>query len=246
MKFQFFIFLLILLTPFAFAEGFSPSSLVYLMQPNEELCQVVSLDSDSVSITVSDSWAENKDVDWQIGLFNTAASEHGLSIDYDEELTIDEREIPVCISGSKLGEYHGAIIFAQAKEGTSIVRFDVWLKVVIEEQPAETQQQTSSGGSSSGGGGGGGSAVKAVAKNATNSTDAKDVEYLAGSTDMTAATTGGADITSDTIQENVEKSGLSPILKIIPIIFIAAVFVGAILVRKKRRALTFNQQQFQV
>ena len=124
----------------AAAGGFSPSKLVYVLGPNEELCQFVHLTSDSENITIFDVWAENETVEWKVSFFNTTAEEHGLTLTYPEELSIDERDISVCVSGEELGEYRGAVIFREGQEGMTVVQYAVWMTVIIEEAPPQQEQ----------------------------------------------------------------------------------------------------------
>jgi hypothetical protein len=145
---------LILAVSIVTAVGFSPTSLTFNLEPGKENCKMITLNSESSTISVSDSWAENPEIEWKVSNFNTPAENHGIFINYPEELPIDEREIEVCLSGSKLGEYHGVILMKQAQQGNSIIQLAVWLKVVI-ESAKQTQEppQTPSGGSSGGGSG---------------------------------------------------------------------------------------------
>ena len=154
------------------AVGFSPSSLTFELEPNQEECKMVTIDSESKTINVSDSWAENENVEWKVSSFNTDVSNHGITISYDSELSIDEREVEVCLSGTKSGEFHGVLLFQEEQQGSSIIQFGVWLKVVIaDEQPTPQVTSSSSSGSGGGGGGGGFIAPKTSTNNSTiNST----------------------------------------------------------------------------
>lgn len=232
------------------AEGFSPSNLVYVLTPNEELCQVVSLESDSVNITVLDSWAENENVNWSISLFNTPAEDHSLTIDYPTELSIDEREVEVCVSGSKLGEYHGVIIFRQAQQGTSIIQLAVWLKVVIENPPQPTQEQQAPPANNGGGGSGGSGKAKTPAKNTTNATSttnpsASNVELLSAQ-QQTETQDAASEPTGNAIQEEIESQPLLSPLRVIPIIFVIGVIIAVFVVRKKRRNAPLTPQEFRI
>ena len=168
MKIKFFL-LFITLTLFVLnaiqAVGFSPSSLTFDLGKNQEGCKMITIDSDSEKITVSDSWAENESVEWKVSSFNTSSDEHEITINYDNELSIDEREVEVCLSGRKLGEYHGVLLFKEEQQGNSVVQLGVWLKVLINEKPV-----AASSGSGGGGGGGGGGGIVAP-KNTTNATN---------------------------------------------------------------------------
>jgi hypothetical protein len=154
MKFLFFIFIILISTiSLVQATGFSPSSLIYELEKGEEECKMITITSDSEQIAVSDNWAENVDVEWKVSLFETDASTHGISIDYNDALEVDEREVEVCLSGSNVGEYHGVMLLKQGQEGNSIVQMGVWLKVTIAEPETITSPSNNDGGSSSGGGG---------------------------------------------------------------------------------------------
>ena len=185
-KFLFFLFI-ILLSQFVVAVGFSPSSLVFNLNQNVEECKKIILDSESEKITVYDKWAENATAEWKASAFNKSASEHGISINYDNELSREEREVEVCLSGRKIGEYHGIIIFQQQQEGNSIIQIGVWLKVVISEKTEEVPSQPpassdkgnsqSSGGGTSGSGTGGGTIIsskKSSNIDLLNTSDKKD------------------------------------------------------------------------
>ncbi len=163
--FLIFIFAITILGSMAFvkAVGFSPSSLTFDIEKNQEECKMITIDSESEKITVSDSWAENESVEWKVSSFNTSSSEHEITINYDNELSIDEREVEVCLSGKKLGEYHGVLVFQEEQQGNSVIQFGVWLKVLINEKPAAA--------SSSGGGGSGGGGGIIASKNTTNTTN---------------------------------------------------------------------------
>lgn len=124
---------------FVGATGFSPSSLIFNLKPGEKQCKMISITSESETITADDKWAENKNVEWKVSEFNTDASSLGISINYPKELSLDEREVNVCLSGNKLGEYHGVLLLKEEQQGNSIIQMGVWLKVNI----GKTSQQTS-------------------------------------------------------------------------------------------------------
>ncbi|MBT4135962.1 hypothetical protein HOD75_01190 [archaeon] len=152
-----FVFFLIILvnTGFVLATGFSPSEIVEEINVGEEICQIINVNSDS-SISITDKWAESVDVEWKSGLFESSAVDHGININYDNELDVDEREVEVCMSGSVIGEYHGIILLSQEQQGNSIVQMGVWVKLTIAETPIEepgtpSAPPQSSSGSSSGG-----------------------------------------------------------------------------------------------
>ena len=143
------IVLLIILIANVDALGISPSSLSYNQSIGEEKCLQVTVNSVSANISVSDLWAENKDVEWKFFLFDTSSTTHGLSLNYLTELPIGERQFNVCLSGSKAGEYHGVLLLSEEQVGNSIIQMGIWLKVTISEGTIVNPV-------SPGGGGGGG------------------------------------------------------------------------------------------
>lgn len=185
------IILSIILVTGVLAIGFSPGNLVFNLEPNQEGCQIITLSSDSETIAVSDKWAENKDVEWKVSLFDKDASYHSISIDYDNELLIDEREIEVCLSGSKIGEYHGVLLLKEEQQGNSVIQMGIWLKVIISEEPPQPASNTGSSGagSSGSGGGGGGGGVSSNTNNNQNqkTTTAQETEEQQGNVGITGA-----------------------------------------------------------
>ncbi len=153
MKLIFIFLLLILSIQIATAVGFSPSSLTFELETNKEECKMITINSESETINVSDKWASSSDIEWKSSLFKEQASTHSISINYPAEITEDEREVEVCLSGEKAGEYHGIIVLEQEKEGNSIIQLGVWiLAIITEPQQSSNNNQNSNNPSSSGGG----------------------------------------------------------------------------------------------
>ena len=73
---------------------------------------MITINSESETIAVSDKWAENKDIEWKVSLFNESASYHNIDISYDELLE-NESQVEVCLSGENLGEYHGVLLLTE-------------------------------------------------------------------------------------------------------------------------------------
>ena len=180
MKFDFLFLLFVFVivsTSMASAVGFSPSSLTFSLEQNQEECKMITIDSESETITASDSWAENESVEWKVSSFDPEASQHEISINYDNELSIDEREVEVCLSGNKIGEYHGVLLFEEEQQGNSIIKFGVWLKVLINEKPVVSSGGSSGGGSGGGAGGGSGGGGIVATKNSTNATNSSGIGF---------------------------------------------------------------------
>lgn len=135
--FIFIMFSILISVSFIYAVSFSPPNLVFNLSVGEKNCQNITLSSDSEKIALSDKWAESKDVAWNPNLFVKSANEHGLKVTYKKELSLDEREVQVCLSGNKPGEYHGILLLSEEQEGNSVIQMGVWLKAVISEKGNE-------------------------------------------------------------------------------------------------------------
>jgi hypothetical protein len=121
------------------AVGFSPSNLVFNIPIGKQECQTITLISDSETITVSDVWAKDKTIEWKVSSFDTSASDHGLSISYPKTLSLNERQVQVCLSGTEAGEFHGVVLLAEEQKGSSVIQMGIWVKALIgnENQIAE-------------------------------------------------------------------------------------------------------------
>ncbi len=172
------------------AVGFSPTSLIFNLNPGEEDCQMITINSESETIAVSDKWAENKDIEWKVSLFNESADYHNIDISYDELLE-NESQVEVCLSGENLGEYHGVLLLTEEQSGNSIVQVGIWLKVIIEATPVQSASS-----SSGGGGGGGGTTTQQNPQiqpilEQTETTPATNEEEKAENSGLTGAVIGG-------------------------------------------------------
>jgi hypothetical protein len=245
-SFIFLFFFIIFLSSLSFAQasGFSPSSFTFNLIPGEEECGTITVDSTSPTISVSDKWAEDKNVEWKVGLFDTSASSHGISIDYDKELSINERQVEVCVSGSKLGEYHGVILLGEEQEGNSVIQMGVWIKLIIAEKTQKTQTQENTNKNTAGGGGGGGSTTNSTT-NTTNTTEQtvtqEGISVSAPSTEKTEETN---QTTEEQNKENKNKiTGLvtgeegtrNIILGILFIIIITGIVIYSTNIKRKKK-----------
>lgn len=132
------------------ALEFSPPSLQFDLQTDQQTCKSIFLKLDSEA-TLSDSWAQNPSQEWSVTNFRTSHQQLQIQVSYPQTISSSQQEVQVCISGANTGDYKGALIFNQEKVGNSIVQFVVWLKVSISgttQQP--TQEQTKKSSSSGG------------------------------------------------------------------------------------------------
>ena len=227
------------------ASGFSPSSLIFNLTLNEKSCQTITINSNSDTISVSDKWAVDKDIEWKVSLFNSSADSHSITISYPSEISLPENKVEVCLSGSKVGEYHGVMLLREEQQGNSVVQMGVWLKVTITEKqsspPSPPAADNSGGGGSSGGGGGSGGGGIAPAKNATTSkTATTNIETLSETETSDEEETETQ--TSEEQEEQMQTAGITgavvgtlkkPASTII-IIFIALAIAGAFIYNKNK------------
>ena len=218
------------------AVGFSPSSLTFDLEQGQEGCKMITIDSESETIKASDRWAKSKDDPWSVSSFNESSSSKGIKISYDNELSIDEREVEVCLSGSNVGEYHGVLLFQEEQNGSSIIQFGVWLKALITEKPA-----ASSGGGSGGGGGGAGLTLPTNSTNKTNTTSNSELIGLSSETD---SATSGEDEDEKTQEENynskltgriIESLGKNANARNLAILGVVLVAIVALAIYTKRK-----------
>jgi len=164
---------LICFTQFIDGVGFSPTTLNYNQEIGKEICLPVSIDSESETITVKDNWATNKDVEWKVSNFETSASEFNLNLNYPNQLSLDERNFEVCLSGNKVGEYHGVLLLTEEQNGNSIMQIGIWIKAIINEKQIEEEDAPVTGGSANTGGSGSTTTTKNISKNSTQTTAIK-------------------------------------------------------------------------
>ena len=235
MRFLFFIFLIIFLSSAVIATGFSPNSLIFDLNQNEQQCQIVSLMNVTEEIEVINLWAENKDVEWKISNFNTDASAHGIEITYTVENTAPgEKKAEVCLSGTKTGEYRGVIIFRQAQQGNSVVQLAVWLKAIIKESASDftNPNQNSVGGNAN---------SNSEPNEETNKDSENNLNYEKLSAEAEQENNQNPSITGNTINKNTEKITFNWLYFVIPFVFIFTITIVVFYIkrREKRRMLGY-------
>lgn len=221
--------LAILLVNFVSASSFSPSSLTFNLNPGQKQCQSISITSDSSTITINDMWATDKSVAWKVSLFTSSASSHSISIDYPTSLSINQRTVSVCVSGTEIGEYHGVILMKEGQVGNSIVQMGVWLKVVIGSGSTSTNSGTTQTQTTT--------TTNQATSNATNTTQTTTPQTAQETSDQQANTT----------QEQIPQTSLMTggVLGVslkntsVLIIFIAIVVIAAIIILGRNKIIGY-------
>jgi hypothetical protein len=144
------ILLLVLFVPLVIAFNSNLGTLTFLLEQNEELCQVVDVGEHEEVFYLYDVWSGESEDSLDNGGFEFNYSDHNLSVNYPKEVQIEVEEIDVCVSGSKVGEFFGKIVF----EG---LEREISLNVVVEKPSPQDQGPTVT---SPGSGGGGGSKLR--------------------------------------------------------------------------------------
>lgn len=92
---------------------------------------MITINSNSEKITLSDKWAEDKDVKWDVNLFKNDSEYHSLLLNYPKTLGKNEEEAKICIKGKKNGEYHGVLLLKEEQNGNSVIQVGIWIKAVV-------------------------------------------------------------------------------------------------------------------
>ena len=132
MKFLIFLFVFLCITQTSALE-FSPTNLEFNLTKNQQVCKKIFFTLDS-GTTISDFWAGNENVPWSVTQFQTSAQDLGININYPIQISSDQTQTEICISGTRAGNYRGVLIFKQGEQGNSIVQFGVWIKLLISEE----------------------------------------------------------------------------------------------------------------
>lgn len=138
--------LIIFLTAIVSALQFSPTTLEFNLEKNQVACKNIYFEIESQT-TIKDAWAEDSSEQWSISNFKTSSRQLDLELSYPSQITPEQKEIQLCLSGSNPGNYRGAIIFRENEIGNSIVQFAVWLKVSISGETEEAEGESESGSS---------------------------------------------------------------------------------------------------
>ncbi|MDD5193630.1 MAG: hypothetical protein PHF67_03520 [Candidatus Nanoarchaeia archaeon] len=94
---------------------------------------MITIDSDSEKITLTDRWAENKDVKWDVNLFQNE-SDSSIHLTYPKTLGKTEREANVCMKIDKKGEYHGVLLLKEEQKGNSVIQVGIWIKAIVSDK----------------------------------------------------------------------------------------------------------------
>jgi len=233
MRFFFLFFIIFLFSSVVLAIGFSPSSLTFNLNKGQEECKDITVSSESPTITVSDKWAENKDVAWNVNLFDETANVHGINLDYPNKINSDDNVVKVCLSGEDEGEYHGVILLQEEQTGNSIIQMAVWIKAIISNNGGSSNNQNLGNSGS-----GGGSSIKNIEDNSEVEEDI--IEEQDQSEKIT--TKAVQDIPEDSASEN-ENLEIVPkernyllwgIITILGLFILSILIIRTINIRKRR------------
>ena len=142
----------------------SPGKLYFDVNLNEKNCQNIVLSSEDYlgEVNIRDVWAKNIDEGYNINNYSVKSEDLGIKLDYNKliENFDGSEEVEVCLSGNKIGESKGAIIFTPKSETNIVVEVGTWLMVNVTES-----QQTQPTNLANIGSDGGGFSIKTVGEN---------------------------------------------------------------------------------
>jgi len=199
---------------------FSPSSLTFVQNSEEELCQAIEVSDENYigDILVGERWEENKTAE-ELGLFVSYLD--GI-VNFEESVGIE-----VCIDGEIVGEYSGELIFTLEDEEEQV---GSKIFVVVIEEPANEVAGGNSGGGSSNNGAGAGARITTIGIKETEEETAKETlefEEIKGDLQEKTPTITGSAV-------NEEQSGID-FLNFIPVVFIVLIIGTKIYVSSRRK-----------
>lgn len=201
----------------------SVESLSFALVPEEESCQIV-LTENGEELEILDKWAASAQDERDVALFSLNAEDKGLNV---ENEYLGNGEFVICVSGHGDGDRLGAAVFTRDGETVEIV----WLEVSIGDVAEDSEGVVSF--------------VVAEEDKAEIGNEEKEkvLEYK----EAEETTDEGPDsvVTGNVIAE-MEPSPLRSVLITVPVVFILGIIVAAVLVKRKRREISFNASQFKI
>ncbi|MBS3077507.1 hypothetical protein J4233_04510 [Candidatus Pacearchaeota archaeon] len=231
--FSFFFFILVFSSLVGASLQLDRGSLVFSLGLNERACKTVRISSGDYfgGIQIKDIWAGTPDEARNFGAYNFTSEDHGLSISYAKPISnlqnsVDEE---VCLEGSKLGDYKGAIIFTPESSEQINVEIGTWLLVHVSENPQELTEKQMSVFSSGSGSGSSALSGQKVSDETVSKTN--------GNFDTLAYTREGQQEASSPIigtVVNEDGSSRNTVISII-VIFIVAIALAMFFIQRRRR-----------
>ena len=130
-----------------------PSRLNLTGFTGEKICQELTIEYNIEDGTIEgrDLWAPEGVTEKVLSLHNLEAGVLGLTFEYPKSITVDNSKVvDVCITASKKGLYHGALLYRTIQSGNVGIELNVWVTADIKENTAvKTSTKRSSSSSSS-------------------------------------------------------------------------------------------------
>ena len=130
-----------------------PSRLNLTGFTGEKICQELTIEYNIEDGTIEgrDLWAPEGVTEKVLSLHNLEAGVLGLTFEYPKSITVDNSKVvDVCVTASKKGLYHGALLYRTIQSGNVGIELNVWVTADIKENIAvKTSTKTSSSSSSS-------------------------------------------------------------------------------------------------
>jgi len=137
------------------ALSVSPTQINFDLMKGERKCDIVGISNDKImNLKGSDKWTNDIDSKGKLSEYTMPASALDIEIDYQKQITnTQSKDIEVCITGNRVGEYFGALIYQSDSSGGVSAGVGIWLMINVLEPikapaPEETGNQQRSSGSS--------------------------------------------------------------------------------------------------
>lgn len=121
---------------------FSPTSLEFNLEKNQQDCKNIFVKLDGQT-SITNFWTEDENAEWRISQFQTSSQELEITVEHSPQISQSVKEVEVCISGERSGNYRGALIFRQQESGNSIVQFVVWINLTVTGENEQSEETSS-------------------------------------------------------------------------------------------------------
>lgn len=116
--------------------GISPASLNFDVNPGETVCKdIILYSSQNVILIGEDRWSRTNSKNLRDYSISFKSSE--VILDYPKEISVNQKkQISLCISGNKPGNYYGSLIYNTEK----LASVGIWINLKISGEVDETQK----------------------------------------------------------------------------------------------------------
>ena len=129
-----------------------PSKLNLTGFTDDKICQKLTIEYNIQEGTIEgrDLWAQEGVTEKILSLHTLTAESLELNFEYPKSITVDNSKVvDVCVTASKKGLYHGALLYRTIQNGNVGIELNVWVTADIQEKAGEKTSTKKSSSSSS-------------------------------------------------------------------------------------------------